>query len=151
LGVTFEEFASAMGPKLRAALVGAYGPNVGIDAAAEALAYGWENWQRVGTMENPTGYLYRVGQTAARRAHRPQGFLPAPSSTDVPDFEPRLLPALEALSEPQRVCVVMVHAYGWGQTDVAELLEVSPSTVRSHLARALANLHHALEGTPHAD
>lgn len=140
-----------MGPKLRAALVGAYGPNVGFDAAAEALAYGWENWQRIGAMENPTGYLYRVGQTAARNARRPHGYLPVPSSTDVPDFEPRLLPALEALTEPQRVCVVMVHAYGWGQTDVAELLEVSPSTVRTHLARALANLQHALEGSRHAD
>jgi hypothetical protein len=61
--VEFEEFAESTGPRLRAALVAAYGPTDGLDAAAEALAYGWE---RLGSMLNPAGYLHRVGQTAAR-------------------------------------------------------------------------------------
>jgi DNA-directed RNA polymerase specialized sigma24 family protein len=151
LVVTFEEFAAAIGPRLRAALVGAFGPNVGLDAASEALAYGWEHWERIGAMDNPAGYLYRVGQTAARRAFRPQRFLPVPPTEELPDIEPRLVPALEALTEPQRVCVVMVHAYGWGHTDVAEVLEISPSSVRTHVSRALANLHEALEGTRHGE
>ncbi len=149
--VRFEEFAATIGVRLRAGLVAAFGPDVGVDAAAEALAYGWQNWNRVGAMDNPSGYLYRVGQTAARRARRPQGFLPTPPDTDLPDFEPRLLPALEALSDAQRVCVVMVHAYGWGQTEVADLLDVSPSTVRTHLARALTHLQNALEVRRHAE
>jgi DNA-directed RNA polymerase specialized sigma24 family protein len=38
-----------------------------------------------------------------------------------------------------------VHGYGWGATEVAELLEVNVSTVRSHVARALASLRDALE------
>lgn len=149
--VTFEEFATTIGARLRAGLVAAYGPDRGVDAAAEALAYGWEHWARISTMANPAGYLYRVGQTAARRARRPHVFLPQPSSAEVPDFEPRLLPALESLSDAQRVCVVMVHAYGWGQTEVADLLDVSPSTVRTHLARALARLQQQLEVSGHAD
>ena len=150
--VTFEEFARSVGVRLRAGLVAAFGPDVGVDAAADALAYAWEHWARVGAMDNPSGYLYRVGQSAARRANqRRQGFLPAPPATDVPDFEPRLLPALEALSDSQRVCVVMVHAYGWTQTEVAELLDVSTSTVRTHLARALSHLQQALEVNTHAD
>lgn len=151
LHVTFEEFATATGPRLRAALVGAFGPNAGLDAASEALAYGWEHWERLRAMDNPAGYLYRVGQTAARRAVRPHGYLPVPTPVEVPEVEPRLVPALEALTEPQRVCVVMVHAYGWGHTDVAELLEISPSSVRTHVSRALANLHDALEGTHHGE
>ena len=149
--VTFEEFAGTIGVSLRAGLVAAFGPDSGIDAAAEALAYGWEHWDRVGQMENPSGYLYRVGHTAARRARRPQGLLPVPPTEDLPDFEPRLLPALEALSEAQRLCVVMVHAFGWGQTEVAQLLDVSPSTVRTHLARALTHLQRELEVSDHAD
>lgn len=149
--VTFEEFAGTIGVRLRAGLVAAYGPDRGVDAAAEALAYGWEHWARIAVMDNPAGYLYRVGQTAARRANRRHGFLPAPSPVEVPDFEPRLLPALEALSDAQRVCVVMVHAYGWGQTEVADLLEVSPSTVRTHLARALSHLQQQLEVSRHVD
>ena len=149
--VTFEEFAGTTGVSLRAGLIAAFGPDSGIDAAAEALAYGWEHWDRIGPMENPSGYLYRVGQTAARRARRPQGFLPCRPLTTCPTSRPRLLPALEALSEAQRVCVVMVHAFGWGQTEIAELLDVSPSTVRTHLARALAHLQHELEVSHHAD
>jgi RNA polymerase sigma factor (sigma-70 family) len=151
LDVTFEEFAATVGIRLRAGLVAAYGPDLGLDVAAEALAHGWEHWSRIGAMDNPSGYLYRVGQTAARRAHRRHGFLPMPSSNDIHDFEPRLLPALEALTEAQRLCVVMVHAYGWGQTEVAELLDVSPSTVRTHIARALEHLQHALEVTHRAE
>jgi len=34
---------------------------------AEALAYAWENWDRLSSMKNPVGYLYRVGQSRARR------------------------------------------------------------------------------------
>jgi DNA-directed RNA polymerase specialized sigma24 family protein len=143
--MTFEAFATRAGPRLRAGLVAAYGPDVGLDAAAEALAYGWEHWDRVATMTNPSGYLYRVGQTAARRGRRTAPSLPAPLPTEVPDFEPGLVPALEQLSESQRVCVLMVHGYGWGATEIAELLEVNVSTVRSHVARALASLRVALE------
>ena len=46
LDVTFEEFASTVGVRLRAGLVAAYGPDLGLDVAAEALAYGWEHWGR---------------------------------------------------------------------------------------------------------
>ncbi len=149
--MSFEEFAAVVGPRLRAALVAAYGPEVGAESTSEALAYGWEHWSRVGSMENPAGYLYRVGQTAARRARRPDGLLPQPAATELPAFEPALLPALEALSELQRVCVVMVHAYGWTPTEVAELLEVSPSTVRTHIDRGLSRLQQRFEVSPHVN
>lgn len=141
----FEEFARTTGPRLRAGLVAAYGPEDGADAASEALSYGWRHWDRVGVMDNPAGYLYRVGQSAARRAVRRPRFLPAPAPADLPHFEPGLLPALESLSEQQRVCVVMIHGFGWGQTEVAELFDISPSSVRTHLARGLARLREALE------
>ena len=149
LGVTFESFVETVGPRLRAALVAAYGPDNGADAAAIALSYGWENWERLSTMTNPAGYLYRVGQTATRRSAPRQGFLPSPAPQELPSFEPGLLPALEDLSESQRVAVVLVHCFGWTQADVAELLDVTPSTVRSHIARALTKLQAALEVEPH--
>ena len=136
-GVTFDGFAQSVGPRLRAGLVAAYGPEVGAEAAATALAYAWENRSRVLEMANPAGYLYRVGQTAARRSRRPQGYLPVPETHDLPDFEPRLLPALEALTEHQRIAVVLVHGLGWSQVETAELLDVDPSTVRTHISRAI--------------
>jgi DNA-directed RNA polymerase specialized sigma24 family protein len=150
-GVTFEEFARSEGVRLRAALVAAYGAQTGMDSAAEAIAYGWEHWERVGSMENPSGYLFRVGQNAARRSPRRTAYLPAPTPDELPSFDPGLLPALARLTESQRVTVVLVHGYGWSQTETARLLDVSHATVRTHLARALAHLQNALEVREHAD
>lgn len=149
--MSFDEFAERVGPRLRAGLVAAYGPEAGVEATSEALAYGWEHWPRVGAMENAAGYLYRVGQTAARRARRPQGFLPQPEAAECPAFEPALLPALEALSEMQRGCVVMVHAYGWTHAEVAELFDIDPSSVRTHLARGLSRLQQRFEVAHHGN
>lgn len=149
-GVTYEEFVQRDGPRLRAGLVAAYGPEVGADAAAEALAYGFEHWSRLGAMANPAGYLYRVGQSEARRHFREHGFLPAAPDAGMPDFEPALAPALEALTEPQRVGVVLVHGLGWTLRDAAELLDVDVSTLRTHIARAMTKLRAALEVTPDA-
>ena len=53
--VSFEKFAAQDGPRLRAGLVAAYGPEAGAAASAEALAYAWEHWPRVGAMQNPVG------------------------------------------------------------------------------------------------
>jgi DNA-directed RNA polymerase specialized sigma24 family protein len=145
LGVTYEEFVRGDGARLRAGLVAAYGPETGADAAAEALAYGFEHWDRVGAMANPAGYLYRVGQSEARRHFRPTGYLPVAPAPGLPDFEPGLAPALEALTEPQRVGVLLVHALGWTQREAAELLDVDVSTLRTHIARAMIKLRTALE------
>lgn len=143
--MTYEEFVRRDGARLRAGLVAAYGHEVGTDAAAEALAYGFEHWDRVGPMTNPAGYLYRVGQSEARRHFRPEAFLPATAAPGLPDFEPGLVPALESLTEPQRVGVVLVHALGWTQREAAELLDVDVSTLRTHIARAMVKLRTALE------
>jgi hypothetical protein len=66
------------------------------DAVAEALAYGWEHWDRVSAMENPLGYLYRVGQSRSRPRSGPL-VLPPPGEVGVPEIEPALVPALLAL------------------------------------------------------
>ncbi len=146
MGVTYEEFVRRDGVRLRAGLVAAYGPDVGADAAAEALAY-FEHWDRVGGMTNPAGYLYRVGQSEARKHFRPTGFLPVAPVPGFPDFEPGLAPAMESLTEPQRVGVVLVHALGWTQREAAQLLDVDISTLRTHIARAMVKLRTALEVT----
>ena len=133
------------GARVRAGLVAAYGPEVGLEAASEAMAYGWEHWDRLSSMDNPAGYLYRVGQTAARRSRRRGPLMPAPAIDEDRHFEPRLPEALAQLSEFQRSCVLLVHAFGWPQADVADLLGISVSTVRTHLARGLAKLQSTLQ------
>lgn len=60
----FTEFFRDVEPRLRRALVAAYGTERGREAAAEALARAWEHWADVVEMSNPVGYLYRVGQSS---------------------------------------------------------------------------------------
>ncbi len=55
LELAFEAFFRDTEPKLRRALVATYGPDQGRDAAAEALAYAWEHWERLSKMANPAG------------------------------------------------------------------------------------------------
>jgi hypothetical protein len=48
----FEAFFRKTEPRLRRALVAACGPDLGRDAASEALAYAWEHWDRLSEMAN---------------------------------------------------------------------------------------------------
>lgn len=148
--MSYDEFVLEAGDRLRAALVSAYGLEVGIEATSEALAYGWEAWARLQAMDNPIGYLYRVGQTAAGRYRRNAPVLDRPEPDEIPNFEPGLVPALEQLSEQQLVCVLLVHAHGWSQADAAELLDIRPDTVRTHLDRGMAKLQKLLKVIPDA-
>jgi DNA-directed RNA polymerase specialized sigma24 family protein len=140
-----ESLLTELEPRLRQALVAAYGLEVGTECTADAIAWGWEHRERLDTLQNPAGYLFRVGQSAARAYHRPSGFMPQPDAGRVPDVEPGLARALEKLTEAQRVSVVAVHSFGWSQQEVAEMLGVSHSTVRTHIARGLAKLRSLLE------
>jgi DNA-directed RNA polymerase specialized sigma24 family protein len=45
----------------------------------------------------------------------------------------------------QRTVVMLIHAFGWTQRDVADLLDINRSTVREHLDRAVTRLNHDLE------
>jgi RNA polymerase sigma factor (sigma-70 family) len=143
----FSAFIGRIEPGLKQALVATYGPVDGREATVEALSWAWENWERLNDIDNPLGYLYRVGQTATRRfaataiPHSPFRELDA----RMPDIEPGLLPALETLSAQQRSVVLLVHAHGWSQADVARMLDVNPSTVREHLARGMKRLRNELE------
>ena len=146
----FTDFVSVTQDRLRYALVAAYGPERGLEAAADALAYAWENWDRIREMENPGGYIYRVGQNVAirRRRSRSVGFPVVPAH--LPWIEPGLPGALEELTERQRVVVVLVHGFGYRHREVAELLEVSKSSVQRHLERGLNKLRSSLGVDDHA-
>ena len=138
-------------PRLRRAFVAALGAHRAYDATAEALAYGWEHWDRVRAMENPLGYLYRVGQSRTRpRRHALRSTTWDAGVADKPMVEPGLQPALASLSELQRVVVVLVHGFEWTLSEVADLLDVTKSTVQTHLERGLARLRAALEVTEDA-
>jgi RNA polymerase sigma factor (sigma-70 family) len=141
----FVRFVKETEPKLSYALAAAYGPEIGSEATSEALVYAWEHWVRVRQMDNPAGYLYRVGQSKSRRFFRPRVTFPPREPADQFGFEPKLPGALESLTKNQRVAVVLVHALGWSEREAADLMGVSRATVRTHVERALARLRSAME------
>ncbi len=59
-GSEFDAFVADVEARLRIALTALLGPEDGRDAAAAALAYAWEEWDRVSQMANPAGYLYEA-------------------------------------------------------------------------------------------
>lgn len=142
----FTAFVGRAEQRLRRALVATYGPVVGREAAIDALSWAWEHWDRLAPMPNPVGYLYRVGQSAARRhlTHR-RVAMPAVDDVREPDPVPELAPALERLSEQQRAAVVLVHGYGFSQREAADVLDVGVATLREHLNRGMARLREVLE------
>jgi DNA-directed RNA polymerase specialized sigma24 family protein len=140
----FERFVRDAEPRLRRLLVAAYGFEDGRDAVAEALGYAWEHWPRVRTIPHPVGYLFRLGQSrSSRLLPRRQRFDVSgwvePSGAE-PRFEPGLPGALAALSQRQRVAVVLVHGFGYSLREVAELTGVKVTTVQNHLERGLTRL-----------
>lgn len=140
----FSEFFQTVEPRIRRALVAAYGAERGREATCEAMAFAWEHWADVRSMGNPAGYLFRVGQSASRQRRRPVMF-PAAAETAAPWVEPGLPAALAELTEHQRVAVVLCHGFGWTHREVADFVGLSRSSVQTHLERGLARLRDALE------
>ena len=130
--------------RLRQALTASFGSDIGKEAAAEALAYGWEHWDRIGAMDNPAGYLYRVGQDRARKMKRRHRRLPAVDRSRLPWVEPGLPDAFLALPEKQRIVVALLHGYEWSMSEVANYLDVSKGTVQIHASRGMEKLRRRL-------
>ncbi len=142
---SFTEFVQVVEPRLKRALVAAFGRDAGLDAAAEALAHGWEHWERVCDMDNPAGYLWGVGRNKARSRRRPRPVFPEVPVHHEPWIEPGLPGAMARLSESQRTAVLLIHGYEWTHAEVAELLGVSIPTVQKHAERGMAKLRRKME------
>jgi DNA-directed RNA polymerase specialized sigma24 family protein len=140
----FETFVARHGPDLRVALTARFGAEVGAEVMADVVALAWERWASVCAMENPAGYLFRAGQSAARRYRRRPVQLGVVPSQEPPEFDPRLPRILEQLPDRQRVAVVLVCVYDWTAPAAAAVLGISESAVRTHVRRGLAALRREL-------
>ncbi len=138
---SFTRFAQESEPPIRRALTAAFGLDVGREATAEALSYAWEHWGRVRDMDNPAGYVFRVGQRAAKRQKRPAT---APALIERPPaepwVEPQLAKALNRLSAQQRMVVSLLHGFDCSMAEVGRLLGISKATVQVHERRAMKKL-----------
>lgn len=134
----FEAFVRDARMRLRRALIGAVGLDRVEDAVAEALAWAVEHRAELAGMGNPVGYLFRVGQSRVRARKQPR-FLAA-GVTELPEVEPGLPAALASLPDAQRVSVWLAHGCAWSHAEIGEALGIAPSTVATHVARAMSRL-----------
>ena len=145
----FAHFVATVGERVRRALVAFYGVDLGADAAADALAVAWERWDKVSAMENAGGYLFRIGQSRARRSLRrlrPPRWLP--SAVHLSETNPSAIDAMTELSKlprVQRAAVLLVKSYGLTYREAAELIDVSEAAITNHVHRGLVRLRSRLE------
>ena len=139
---SFDQFVLSIEPRLHGAFVASYGHEHGREATAEALAYAWETWPKLESLENPAAYLYKVGQSRTRR-RRIRPVFDRPTEDD-PRVEPGLSPALSKLSIRQRQTVGLIYGEGWTLQEVAQFLGISISSVQKHAERGLGQLRRRL-------
>lgn len=149
-GGTFEEFYRHHAGTVQQALSLALGdPDLGAEAAAEALTRACERWDQVRGYDNVTGWVYTVGlnwgisrhrrnRWRDRRAVPDRHVLPVPGDTD-------LAAALARLTAEHRAVVVCRYYLDWSVEQTATALGLRSGTVKSRLARALGSLQRHLE------
>jgi RNA polymerase sigma-70 factor (ECF subfamily) len=123
------------------------------DIMQEAFLRLWERWDRISTLEDPTGYLYRTAMNLFRsRRRRALGGLRRaliePFARDelaVVEGRDVVRRALVSLTPRQRAVVVLVHVLDLSSAQAAEALGIKPSTVRVLAGRARTTLKRELE------
>jgi RNA polymerase sigma-70 factor (ECF subfamily) len=147
---SFDGFYRAQSDRVYRALLLTLGDtHLAREATDEAMVRACARWHTVGAMENPGGWVYRVGLNWAtswwRKLRREQ---PLEQARDGVVSDPQASVALAALQElpvPLRAVVVCRVLLDLPTADTAELLGVAEGTVKSRLARALAVLRTALK------
>ena len=116
------------------------------DSVDEAMARAYQRWSSVSRMDNPSGWVYRVGLNLARSrirrlTRRRRATADRPADVPEPDvLEPAILRALQALPVDHRSVVVCRLLLGWSEAETAEALDIRPGTAKSRLHRATTTL-----------
>jgi RNA polymerase sigma-70 factor (sigma-E family) len=148
----FEEYVAARGPALlRLAFVLTRDEHLAEDLVQTALTDTFRHWRKVSRLEHPDAYVRRILVNAhlawARRrssGERPTGDDPvlAPSADHADGVVSRdeFRRLLDGLAPRARTVLVLRFYADLDDVMIAELLDLSPSTVRSTASRALAAL-----------
>jgi RNA polymerase sigma-70 factor, ECF subfamily len=116
------------------------------DLMQEAFLKVWERWERVGTLEDPTGYLYRTAMNAFRMRYRRAAVaarrllqLVDPRSTDpLEEVESRdeIDRVLVRFTPRQRAALVLTELLGYSSEDAGRMLGIKPVTIRVLVSQA---------------
>jgi RNA polymerase sigma-70 factor (ECF subfamily) len=113
------------------------------DLAQDAFLKVWERWDRVGSMDDPTGYLYRTGMNLLRNRRRRAllavkravHLAAADEWIDAVDERDAVMRALGSLTRGQRTALVLTDLLQMTSEEAGRILGVRPSTVRVLAAR----------------
>jgi len=108
----------------------------------------YERWDRVGTMDNPSGYLYRTAMNAFRTWHRRSalaakrtiGLTRADDAIAMIDEQDAVIRSLQPLSARERAAVVLIDLLGYSSEEAGRMLGIRASTVRTYAERAHRDL-----------
>jgi RNA polymerase sigma-70 factor (sigma-E family) len=126
------------------------------DLAQEAFVRMHAAWPRLQSRDRATAYLRSTALNLARsrwrrlgiaRRFRPESQMPADAADDVAERNEEraaVLAAVRSLPGRQRDCVVLRYYCELGPEQIADALGLSVNSVKTHLQRGLAALHHRL-------
>ena len=146
----FEDFYRGGRDRVARALALTLGDaHLAADAVDEAMARAYQRWDRVGCLDNPGGWVYRVALnwslSALQRRRRPVRAVHDRELQDVEQpGEPTVRAALQELDVRQRAVVVCRFYLGLSELETAAALGIRPGTAKSRLHRALRALQERL-------
>jgi RNA polymerase sigma-70 factor (sigma-E family) len=121
------------------------------ELAQEAFARLWRRWRWIRDPETAPAYLYRtvvnLSNSAIRRRaleRRVASFRAEQPAGPDPVADLDLQQAIAALAPRKRACVVLRYLVGLTETQTAQILGVSPGTVKSQTHKALRQLREYL-------
>ena len=149
---SFEEFYEATFRRLFTALCLVTGNrHEAEEIAQDAFVRVFERWDRVGTLEDPTGYVFRVSINVFRNRFRRASLgvrrglsLAPPETDDLAAVETRdeLVRLLRPLDPRQRAAVLLTSILGYSAEEAGRMLGIRASSVRSLTTRARAQMKH---------
>ncbi len=144
-------FRSAYPSVLRTAFLVLHDRGRAEEVTQDAFLRLYERWPKAVSYEHPAAWVRKVVvRDAIRRAERERrqlvaSVLPERGRTDsLPDLD--LLAAVAALPPRQRAAVALYYLEDRPVDEIADLMEVSVSTVKQHLFQARGRLSDALGG-----
>jgi RNA polymerase sigma-70 factor (ECF subfamily) len=109
------------------------------DLSQDAFMRLWERWDTIDTIEDPTGYLFRVALNGFRMRRRRAAMalrrhVPVPATRDAfleAEIRADVRALLLSLTPRQRAALLLVDLLGYPSEQAARILRVRPSTVRN--------------------
>ena len=153
---TFEEFFEAN----RRNLFGAFCLVTGNRQEAEEIVQDaflriWERWDRVATVEDPVGFLYRTAMNvfrnrarrAALAARRSVGLASTADDLTTVEHRDELVRTLRTLTPRQRAALILTDYLEYSSEEAGRILQIRASTVRALSTKGRSAARAVTEGS----